>query len=76
MHTALACVRKYFTVTGHLKSANKKCFWRNAKHIVQAVTCLYSTPQWNASIAHHDCRQKTFVALKWSPDHTVHQITW
>jgi len=25
MHSALACIHKYFTLTGHLKSAKNEC---------------------------------------------------
>jgi len=27
MHSALACVHKCFTLTGHLKSAKSECLW-------------------------------------------------
>jgi len=38
MHSALGCVHKFFTLTGHLKSAKCECLWRSAKHTAEAVT--------------------------------------
>jgi len=39
MHSALACVHKRFTLTGHLKSAKCECSWSSAEHTAEAVTC-------------------------------------
>jgi len=39
MHSALACVHKCFTLTGHLKSDKCECLWNSAEHTAEAVTC-------------------------------------
>ena len=39
MHTAVACVRKCFTLTGGLKSDKCDCLWNSPEHTAQAVTC-------------------------------------
>jgi len=39
MHSALACVHKCFTLTGHLKSDKCECLWSSAEHTAEAVTC-------------------------------------
>jgi len=39
MHSALACVHKCFTLTGHLKSAKSECLWRSVDNTAEAVTC-------------------------------------
>jgi len=39
MHSALACVHKCFTLTGHMKSAKRECLWSSFKHTAEGVTC-------------------------------------
>jgi len=39
MHSAVACVHKCLTPTGHLKSAKNECLWSNAENTAEAVTC-------------------------------------
>jgi len=39
MHSALVCVHKCFTLTGHFKSAESECFWSSVEHTAEAVTC-------------------------------------
>jgi len=39
MHSALACVDKCFTLTGHLKSAKSEYLWSSVEHTPKAVTC-------------------------------------
>jgi len=39
MHSALACVHKCFTQTGHLKSAKSECLWSSVEHTAEALTC-------------------------------------
>ena len=39
MHTALACVHKCFTPTGHLKSAKSECLWSSVESTAEAFTC-------------------------------------
>jgi len=42
MHSALACVHKRFTQTGHLKSAKIECLWSSVEHTAEALTYLLS----------------------------------
>jgi len=39
IHITLACIHKFFTLTGHLKSAKNECFWSNVEHTAEALTC-------------------------------------
>jgi len=39
MHSALACIRKCFTLTGHLKFAKSESTWSSVEHTAEAVTC-------------------------------------
>ena len=39
MHTGVACVHKWFTLTGHLKSAKNECLSNGVKNTAEAVTC-------------------------------------
>jgi len=39
MHSALACVYKCFTLTGHLKSAKSECLWSSVENTAEAFTC-------------------------------------
>jgi len=39
MHTAMACVHKCFTATGHLKSAKSECLWSSVESTAEAFTC-------------------------------------
>jgi len=39
MHSALACVHKCFTLTGHLKFAKNECLWSSVEHTAEALTC-------------------------------------
>jgi len=39
MHSALACVHKCFTLTGHLKSDKCECLRSSAEHTTEAITC-------------------------------------
>jgi len=39
MHSALPCVHKCFTLTGHLKSDKSECLWSSAEHTAEAVAC-------------------------------------
>jgi len=43
MHSALACVHKCFTLTGHLKSAKWECLQSSVEHTAEAVTCQGKT---------------------------------
>jgi len=39
MHSALACIHKCFTLTGHLKSAKNEYLWSSVENAAEAVTC-------------------------------------
>jgi len=39
MHSALACVNKCFTKTGHFKSAKNECLWSSVEKTAEAFTC-------------------------------------
>jgi len=39
MYSALACVYKCFTLTGHLKSAKSECLWSSVENTAEAVAC-------------------------------------
>jgi len=41
MHSALACVHKCFTLTGHLKSAKNECLWSSVEHTAEALSCCW-----------------------------------
>jgi len=43
MHSALACVHKCFTPTGHLKSAKSECLWSSVENMAKTVTCCRKT---------------------------------
>jgi len=38
IHSALVCVHKCFTRTGHLKSAKCECLWSSVENMAEAVT--------------------------------------
>jgi len=55
MHSALACVHKCFTLTGHLKSAKSECLLSSIENTAEAVTCcrkryLYSSKNHQISV--------------------------
>jgi len=39
MHSALACVHKRFTLTGHLKSAKSEYLWSSIENTAELFTC-------------------------------------
>jgi len=39
MYSALACIHKCFTLTGHLKSPKSECLWSSVEKTAEPVTC-------------------------------------
>jgi len=59
MHTAVACVHKCFTLTGHLKSAKNECLSNSVANTAEAVTCSLHQLNYEKIFLHTLYHEKT-----------------